>query len=166
MKIAVIGAGNVGSVLGRRLAGAGEEVTFAVRDPKSEKVQSFLKSIGKNISSTTVAEACAAADVIVLATPYSAAQDAMQSVGKLNGKILIDCTNPLTEDMKGLTVGLTTSAAENVASWAKGARVVKCFNMTGAQIMSNPTFGSDHATMFMSGDDPEAKKVVGGEAGI
>jgi predicted dinucleotide-binding enzyme len=63
--------------------------------------------------------------------------------------------------MKGLTVGLTTSAAENVAAWAKGARVVKCFNITGAQIMANPTFGSDHATMFLAGDDAEAKKVAG-----
>jgi hypothetical protein len=57
-------------------------------------------------------------------------------------------------------VGHDTSAAEQVASWAKGARVVKCFNTTGAENMANPRFGADRAVMFLAGDDEAAKKSV------
>jgi 8-hydroxy-5-deazaflavin:NADPH oxidoreductase len=61
---------------------------------------------------------------------------------------------------KGLVMGHTTSAAELVATWAKGARVVKAFNTTGWQNMANPNYGLDKATMFLCGGDAEAKSVV------
>ena len=120
----------------------------------------MLKSIGRNVSSATVRDSCGAADVVVLATPWPAAQDVIEAAGDLKGKIVVDCSNPIAEDMKGLSTGLTTSAAERVADLAKGARVVKCFNTTGVQNMIDPVYGSQSITMFLCGDNAEAREVV------
>ena len=100
-----------------------------------------------------------------MATPWGVTQEVIQSVGgDWRGKILIDCTNPLASDLSGLTVGHTTSAGELVAEWARAARVVKAFNNTGAGNMADPNYGDAAAAMFICGDDPEAKKIVGGLA--
>ena len=98
--------------------------------------------------------------MVVLTTPWNATQAAIQNAGNLSGKILVDCTNPLKPDLSGLTIGLDASAAEQIASWARGARVVKCFNTTGAENMTSPRFGADLAVMFIAGDDDAAKAIV------
>ena len=80
------------------------------------------------------------------------------------GKILLDCTNPLLPGLGGLEVGQNTSGAESVAQWAPGARVVKIFNTVGYNIMANPAFGNERASMLLCGDDAEAKRVASGLA--
>src|SRR6185436_6258538 len=131
MRIAVIGIGMVGGTLGRRWAQLGHEVVFGVREPSSQKVGQLLAESGAN------ARAAAAADVVVLATPWSGTRDAVQSAGDLADKVVLDCTNPLKPDFSGLAVGSDTSAAEQVAAWAPGAKVVKVFNTTGFKNMEN-----------------------------
>jgi 8-hydroxy-5-deazaflavin:NADPH oxidoreductase len=160
MKIAIIGAGNVGGTLGKGWAKAGHEVVFGVRDTQDAKLQELLATAGARAKATGVREAAASADVIALTVPWSAAQDAVKSIGNLNGKILLDCMNPLKPDLSGLTHGFTTSGGEQVASWAPGARVVKIFNTTGAGNMSNPAYPGGPAVMLYCGDDPAAKKVA------
>ena len=160
MKIAVIGIGNVGGTLGSAWEKAGHEVIFGVRDPDSEKVKTLLKRTGQKTQAATVAEAAAAVDIIVLATPWSAAQDAIKAAGNLTGKIVVDCTNPIAPDLKGLSIGTTTSAGEQVARWAEGAKVVKAFNTTGSGNMASPDYGSQPVTMFICGDNPEARESV------
>jgi predicted dinucleotide-binding enzyme len=160
MKIGMIGAGSVGGALGQRWAAAGHEIKFGVRDASKAEVVQLLTSMGPRASAGPVAEAAAFGEVVVLATPWEAAQAAIQSAGNLAGKILVDCTNPLQPALAGLSVGHTTSAGEEVAKWAKGARVVKAFNTTGAPNMANPRFGSSRAVMFMAGDDAAAKAAV------
>ena len=73
---------------------------------------------------------------------------------------MFDCTNPLKTDFSGLEVGLTTSGAEQVASWAAGAKVVKIFNTTGSNNMENPSYPAGATTMFYCGDDANAKKMA------
>jgi predicted dinucleotide-binding enzyme len=107
-----------------------------------------------------VDEVAAAGDVVVLATPYDAAQDALRTAGRLAGRVLIDVTNPLKPDLSGLAFGFTTSAAETIAGWSKGAKVVKCFNTIGAEHMANPRIAGQRATMFLCGDDADAKKAT------
>ena len=160
MKIAVIGIGNVGGTLGSAWAEAGHEVIFGVRDPDSEKVKTLLKRTGQKTQAATVAKAAAAADIIVLATPWSAAQDAIKAAGNLTGKVVVDCTNPIAPDLKGLSIGTTTSAGEQVARWAEGAKVVKAFNTTGSGNMASPDYGSQPLTMFICGDNPGARESV------
>jgi len=162
MKIAIIGAGNVGGTLGARWARNGHTVTFGVRNPGDEKLKKLLDSAGSTARAATIGEAVKDASVVVLATPWEGAQSALQAAGSLNGKILIDATNPVTMGSEGLrlVLGHTTSAGEQVASWATGARVVKAFNTTGAKNMADPKLGSQSASMFVCGDDAEARATV------
>jgi NADPH-dependent F420 reductase len=161
MKIAVIGTGNVGGTLGNRWASLGHDVTFGVRDPAAVKVKSLLKLSDNKATAASVPDAVAASDIVVLATPWEAVGDAIAVAGDLRGKIVVDCTNPIVEGPAGLSIGQTTSAGEQVAKWAQGARVVKAFNTTGANNMAEPQFPDGKATMFICGDDWEAKDAVG-----
>lgn len=160
MIVAVIGTGNVGSTLGTRWAQKGHQVVFGSRHPDSDPVRALLRSAGENACSASVAEAAAMGEVVVLAVPWSAARDVVRAAGNLEGKVVVDCTNPIASGLKGLSVEPGTSAAEQIAGWASGARVVKAFNSTGAGNMAHPDFDGQAATMFLSGDDEEAKKVV------
>ena len=160
MKIGIIGAGNIGGTLGRAWAAKGHEVVFGVRDPRGPKVQELVKATAGTARAATPAEAAAHGEVVLLATPWAAAQAALRGAGDLTGKILVDATNPLRPDLSGLTLGHTTSAAEEVARWAPGAKVVKAFNTIGAQHMANPRFGTQSASMLICGDDAAAKKAV------
>lgn len=99
-------------------------------------------------------------EVVVYAAPWLVAQSLLAEVGSLAGKILVDCTNPLTIDFTGLDLGYTTSAAERITGWAPDAKVVKAFNNVSSAIMANPLFGDQRATMFYCGDDKEAKATV------
>ena len=111
---------------------------------------------------TTVAEAAAGADVVVLAVPYDAAKDALAAAGDLGGRIVVDCTNPLefADGRLSLTRGFDSSGAEEVARGAPGARVVKCFNQTGFANMTDPSVAGVATAMFVCGDDGPARDTV------
>jgi predicted dinucleotide-binding enzyme len=162
MNIGIIGAGNVGGTLGRAWAARGHQVTFGVRDVQSLKVPALLDEIGLNVQVGSVAEAAAFGEVVVLAVPWPAAQDAVQAAGDLTGKVLVDCVNPIAPGFTGLSIGHTTSAAEEIARAAPGAKVVKAFNTTGSGNMADPRYGSEQASMFYCGDDAGAKAVLKG----
>ena len=164
MKIGIIGAGNVGGTLGRILVKKGHEIVFGVRDPQSAKVQETVGSTGGKARSAGIKEAAEFGEVSILATPWNGTQEAIAQAGDLTGKIIIDATNPIELTpaglAAGLTVGHTTSAAEEIAKWATGASVVKAFNNIGASCFENPQFGTQTATAFICSDSAEAKKIV------
>ena len=155
MRLGIIGAGRVGGTLGRLWEAQGHDVRFGVRD-KSKDAGGGLPSE----RTVSVAEAGAFGDVIVLATPWSGTPNAVRAAGDLKGKTVIDCTNPLLPDFSALAVGLTTSAAEEIAKLIPTAHVVKCFNTLGASNFANPEFGGERASMFFCGDDASAKLTV------
>jgi hypothetical protein len=161
MKIAIIGSGSVGSALGKAWARAGHQITYAVRDPAAAKVRKLLSELGPPAKATEIGAAAGQCEVIVLTTPWGEpARQAIEACGNLGGKVVLDCTNPLKADLSGLTVGFSSSAGEQVAEWAAGARVVKIFNTTGANNMENSDYGGQAPTMFYAGDDPGAKAVA------
>ena len=160
MQIGIIGSGNVGGTLGKRWAKNGHTVTFSSRDPKSAEMTRLVADAGATARADSVAAAAKASDVILLATPWPAVKSAIASAADLSGKILVDATNPLLPDMSGLEFGNTSSGAEQVAGWARGARVVKAFNTVGFNVMANPQFDGRRAVMFYCGDDPDAKRIV------
>lgn len=160
MKIGIIGAGNVGGTLGTRWAAAGHQVVFSSRNPSSKEITALAAAAGPNARTASVAEAVAASDVLLLATPWPATEPALRSAGSLAGKILIDATNPLLPNLSGIEFGTTTSGAEQVAQWAPGAKVVKAFNTIGNNIMEDPNFGGTPAVLFYCGDDAAAKQTV------
>jgi NADPH-dependent F420 reductase len=157
MKIAIIGMGNVGIALGHRWAAKGHQVTFGSRHPADHEEQAKAQTIGANVAE--VKDAAAGAEVVTLAVPWPAVPAALSAAGDLNGRIVLDCTNPLTPDLSGLAIGCTTSAGEEVAKLARGAKVVKIFNTTGAGNMADPNYGVP-VTMLYAGDDAEAKRVA------
>jgi hypothetical protein len=160
MNIGIVGSGNVGGALGTRWAQAGHRVVFGSRNPASDAMRELVAKAGPNARAASLMEAVAAAEAVLLATPWPATRAAIEGSGDLAGKVLIDATNPLLPDLTGVECGATTSGGEWVAGWALGAKVVKAFNSVGANIMANPVFGPDRPVMFYCGDDAGAKLAV------
>lgn len=156
MKIAVIGAGNVGRALGKVWLAKGHEVRFGVLEPGSEKYRDLQPSVD------TIPKVASGAEVVVMAIPWTAAEDAIRRMGSLSGKIVIDCTNPLEMGPEGLTLalGYSDSAGERMARWAVGARVYKAFNTTGSANMENASGYPVPAAMFVAGDETSGKATV------
>ncbi len=160
LKIAILGSGNVGASLGTHWAQAGHQVVFGSRDPGSAKVQEILCRVNPAMCAELPHVSVQDAEVIVLAVPWPQAEGVLKSLGDLSGRIVIDCTNPLKPDLSGLETHGGPAAAEQIAAWAPGARIVKAFNTASTKVMRDPKFDSQQATMFYCGDDPEAKRVV------
>ncbi len=163
MKIAIIGAGNVGGTLGAAWAQkAGHEILFGVRDPAAAKTAALVQKIGGKARAGTPAQAAAFGDFIVLTVPWPAAEAAIRSLGDVNGKIILDATNPLAMGPDGLSleIGHSISAGEKVQGWAKGASVFKTLNTTGFGNMANPVFDGEKSLIFVAGDDAASKPKV------
>ena len=163
MKLAIIGAGNVGGTLGSAWAKkGGHEVFFGVRSPNSDKTQTLVGALGGKARAGTAAEAVAFGEMIVLATPWTATEAVVRSMGDLNGRTILDATNPLAmgPDGLGLEIGHSISAGEKVQGWAKGSSVFKTLNTTGFGNMSNPVFHGVKSVMFVAGDDMAKKPKV------
>lgn len=166
MKIAIIGAGHVGGALGKAWAKAGHTIIFGVRDPTGGKTKPPLAEIGGAASSVVVPDAVRSGEVVVLATPWDAVPSVVTAMGDVRNKIIIDCTNPLYLNAEGslsLSLGSSTSGAEELARLAKGARVAKAFNTYGWENFADsryPGYGDLKPVMFHCSDDDEAKEVV------
>ena len=159
MKITVIGAGNMGSAFVSQLARAGHQVSVTARDSgKAAQVA----AANPGASAVEIAGAATGADAVILATGYADAASALQAVGDLKGKVVIDITNPLTTDYMGLTIGHSTSAAEEIAKAVPGAEVVKAFNTVFAQVLAEGAdFGNGcKVSVFVAGDSERAKQTA------
>ncbi len=155
MRIAIIGAGQVGRALGGGWTRSGHDVVYGVAAPDP------VKHAGLAVA--RVSETVRDGAVIVLATPWGATRDALQSAGDLAGRIVLDCTNPLAyspETGLSLACGFATSGGEQVAGWAPGASVFKTLNQTGAEGMADPTTFRQRPVMFVAGDDEARKPTV------
>ncbi|NET71565.1 MAG: NAD(P)-binding domain-containing protein [Sphaerospermopsis sp. SIO1G2] len=150
--VAIIGAGNVGSAIGIRLSEQGCHVVFGVRNPGDSKYDSLIEKCNGNASCVNVSNAAQDANIILLCTPWSATHEAITSLGAIDGKVLIDCTNPLKADLSGLLDTESGSGGEDVALWAGKADVFKAFNTTGYNIMLNPVVNDQRACMFFCGN--------------
>ena len=163
MKICILGAGNVGGALGQAWTTHGHEVFFGVRKPDSPETHALLQKCGPRARAESVEDAVRSGEVVVNALPWTATEGVLKSLD-FGGKTLLDCANPLKPDLSGLSIGTTDSAAEQVARWARNAKVVKIFNTTGFSNMTNPNIGGHRLTMFYCGDDAAAKKTAAGLA--
>ncbi len=157
MKVSVIGSGNMGSAFVKQLTQAGHEVFVTARDmAKAESVASAHGA--KAIDASKAADA----DVIILATGFADTAPALQSLGNIEGKTVVDITNPLTADYMGLTIGHTSSAAEEIAAAFPAVKLVKAFNTVFAQVLANGAqlSGGQQVPVFVAGDDASAKQTV------
>lgn len=152
--IGIIGAGNMGSAFAKRLAAAGHHVTITARD--TAKAEQAAAAAGGSVRAVPGDEIAQGADVLILATYFHDAPDALRAAGDLTGKTVVDISNPLTPDMSGLSIGHTTSAAEEIQRVVPTARVVKAFNTIFAQVLG----GMGKAQVLYAGDDAGAKDAV------
>jgi 8-hydroxy-5-deazaflavin:NADPH oxidoreductase len=151
--IAIIGAGNVGGALARLWSKAGFTVSVAVREGSTPKKIPGVKT-------GAAKEIAGAAEIVLLAVPWAAADQALASCGNVGGKVLIDCTNPVLPTLEGLAFGTTISAAEKLQPQAPRAHVIKAFNTIGASLLGNATFDGLQADGYYCGDDEAAKAAV------
>lgn len=158
MSIAIIGTGKMGGGLARLYANKGVKVAIGSRDPA--EAAKLAKEIGAGAEGGGIAAATKLADVVILAVPYPAAAETIRESGGFPGKILIDISNPITPDFKALTVGHTSSAAEEIQKAAPQAKVVKAFNTIFAQLLPAEARKGRAVQVFVAGDDEAAKKVV------
>jgi len=160
MNIAVIGSGNIGSGLGKIWANKGHNIIFSF-SRNMERLRELAKS-APNSSAASPQEAAQQSEVVLLSPRWANVKEAINAAGPLKGKVVIDCTNPLNPDLSDLEIGHTTSAAEEIAKLAKGAKVVKAFNTVFADVYHSGSLrsGTRMITMFYCGDDAEAKSIV------
>src|ERR1019366_479849 len=140
MKIAVIGTGFIGSILGRSLANAGQEVVFGSRHPEETAVS------GTSAKVASIGDALAGADVVLLALPGVAVAEFSSAHGDaLAGKVVIDATNQMGQPV-----------ANKRGALPSNIRYVRAFNTLGGENMADPQFADGPADMFFSG--PEADR--------
>jgi predicted dinucleotide-binding enzyme len=158
MQIGIIGAGNLGSALGERLSARGHQVMFGGGESASEAATRGGAKAGAN------ADAVAFGQVVILAVPFSAVDGALADAGPFGDRVLWSCVNALRPDFSGLAIGFNTSAAETIAAAARGARVVAAIPPFADAIASGGLRydAGLEPTVFLCGDEDEAKRVVGG----
>ncbi|MFW9999220.1 MAG: NADPH-dependent F420 reductase [Candidatus Hodarchaeota archaeon] len=158
MKISIIGTGRLGSALGKIWAEKGHTIMFGSQDP--QKAKKLANSIGSNAIGGTYEEASKYSEVIILAVPWSGAKESIKKAGNLEGKIIVDSTTTAAPHLGGLSLEPTPSAAEKVAKWAVGAKVIKAVHTIGVESLDKTLFGSQQASLFVCGDNLDAKSKV------
>jgi predicted dinucleotide-binding enzyme len=161
MTIGIIGAGNIGQAVAKRLASAGIPASIANnRGPSS--LSSIVQGLGAGITAAD-AKVAAKADVVFLAVPWQAYADAVAGLAPWGGRIVIDAMNAGfvgPEGYRPFDLGGRASS-QVVADRLTGARVVKAFNtLPAAALASDPHANGGKRVLFLSGDDAPAKQEV------
>jgi 8-hydroxy-5-deazaflavin:NADPH oxidoreductase len=162
MRIAIIGAGNVGGGLAAAAVRAEHDVVISASGPDS--AGKAASASGATAASSN-GEAVREADIVVLAVPHGAVVGIVAELGDaLEGKVVVDSTNPLNATYTDLTT-TGTSAAESLQQQLPGSAVVKAFNTVFAARLGSPTEDGEPLDVLIAGDDAEAKATVGALAG-
>ena len=156
--IAIIGTGRMGGAIGTRLASLGHTIIYGSRSPHADDKAELAASTGNGASVMGQREAAQAADIVLIAIPWSSAVDVVPNLGILEGKILMDVTNALSPGDGGfLTPAVDTSAGEIIQQWLPNSKVVKVFNTVGYHIIANPDSAGGPVTVPLVGDHQAAK---------
>jgi predicted dinucleotide-binding enzyme len=167
MKIGILGTGLVGATIGTKLVQLGHQVKMGSRTANNEKTAKWVNENGANASSGTFADAAAFGEIIFNCTKGDGAMDAVKAAGEnnLNGKILVDVSNPL-DFSKGMPPSLypalsnTNSLGEEIQRTFPNAKVVKALNTMSCVLMVNPALVPGSHDLFMCGNDEAAKASV------
>jgi predicted dinucleotide-binding enzyme len=165
MKVGIIGSGVVGKTLAKAFVAEGYDAILGTRNTSKEDVVKFNKET--NIPVATFEEAAKQADLVVLATKGTAAEEAIKLAGIENfgHKIVLDTTNPIadappTNGVLHYFTSLEESLMERIQKLIPDAKLVKVFNIAGNATMYKPTYPDGKPTMFICGNDERAKTVA------
>lgn len=140
MKIGILGTGDVGRAIGNGFVDLGHEVMMGSRSAGNEKAAAWAKSAGAQAG--TFEDAAKFGEIVALCTLGTAAEEVLKQAGapNLEGKILLDTTNPLDHSAGAPRLAITgyDSAGERVQKLLPGAHVVKAFNTVGNALMYKP----------------------------
>ena len=157
MRTAILGSGKMGTTLGRLIAVNGHRVIIGSRTP--QVIAGRLSAID-GIQVKSQQAAVDEAELIIVATPWTATLETLEALDIPAGKIILDISNPLSADVSELVVGGKSSAAEEVARCLGSTRVVKAFNGINPANLDNPAFAGGTAQIPFCGDDAWAKEAV------
>ncbi len=165
MKVGIIGSGAVGQTLAKAFKSEGYEVILGTRNPAKAEVVKFNTETGIDIG--TFDETAKFGGLLVLCTKGGAAQEALTLAGieNLNGKVIIDTTNPIaplppTNGVLRYTTTLDNSLMEQLQQFTPEAKFVKAFSSVGNNLMYKPALQGGKPTMFICGNDEAAKQTV------
>jgi predicted dinucleotide-binding enzyme len=156
MRIGIIGAGNIGGNIARRLAPAGHDLTISFARDQA-KLAALAAETGATVAQPSGA---AAADVVVLSIPWGVIDTALAAAGPLAGRVVVvDTTNQFGP---GGVLDLGHTAARHNADRLPGARYTKCFNTltAGFQAQAATRTGDARVVQWLCGDDTDAKAVL------
>lgn len=165
MKIAILGTGSVGQMIGSKLVALGHAVMMGSRSAGNEKAVAWAGKAGKGASEGTFADAAAFGEIVFNCTAGTASLDALAAAGEeaLAGKILLDVSNPL-DFSKGfpprLSICNDDSLGEAIQRALPRTKVVKTLNTMANPIMVEPSLVAGDHEVFVSGNDAEAKATV------
>lgn len=150
--ISIIGTGGMATAVAGRIAKAGHTVEVLSRDPA--KARALADKLAAGATTGTYA-AAPAGDIVILAVPYGSAAAVVTEFGDaLDGKVIIDITNPVSPDLSGLVTPHGSSGAQEIAkSLPATAHVVKAFNTVFGHVLAK----GGRLDAFIAADDPEAK---------
>lgn len=153
MRIAVIGAGNVGVALTRNLASAGRDVVMGTRDPEGASATGARRRLGA-VLVTGIAEAVEGAGMAILAVPGTAVDDLLKKHGSaLDGKVVIDAANRIEASLGDQTV---MNSLAPIEAAAPAAAVYRAFNSLGWENLADPSLGGVQADLLFAG--PESRR--------
>lgn len=155
MNIAILGAGNIGGVLGKKWVDAGHTIRYGMRSPNKPEIQNLVKSLGKNASASSMDEAINFGDVVVFAIPGTVMAETITNYARaLDGKTLVDTANNFGPGAKSAN-SMATFAAQT-----PNAQVYRAFNSYGWENFETTTFDGVTADLFYCGPDGEPRKVM------
>jgi hypothetical protein len=163
MKIGILGTGMVGETLGTKFVQLGHQVKMGSRTANNDSAAKWVKIGGANASQGTFADAAAFGDMAFICLKGAVFLEVAKTLGPgvLAGKVLVDVSNPLefSNGTMSLSVCNTSSLGEEVQKALPSAKVVKTLNTVNCEVMVEPAKGGN-PTMFLCGNDPDAKKKV------
>ena len=165
MNVTIVGTGKMARAIGARLLVGANGVTFLSRERDRGEALAGEVAAGAGAGAGAAGGAVGdplAAEVIVLAVPYQAAGPVVERYAdQLDGRVVVDITNPLNEDYSGLVETPAGSGAQEIAAAAHpGARVVKAYNTTFARTVADGQVAGQPLDVFVAGDDAGARDTV------